>query len=306
MKSFTYYLTLLAIRYKGLKKIFSHNPIDYKELRKDDVHNPRPGRFSPHRFQSFQILQTIVSEIKPLDPKNHLVIYFHGGAFVYGPVDYHWGAAKKIVSRTKCTIWMVDYPKAPENKIETISENIRKVYLKAVEIYNSENIILVGDSVGGSLILSLVQNFIEEKAQYPANLILISPVMDASFSNPEIDDIENSDPILSKAGALSAKKMCAVNNNLSDQEISPINGSFEDFPRTLLFMAEKDITYPDQKLAVQRMQESGVDLEVVFGKDMPHIWPILPYLKEGNVAFKKLTSEINTAVNTSVSTLPPR
>ena len=280
-----------------MKKIFSQNPIDYQKLRKDDHHHPKSRKFSPHQLKSFQILKTNVSEIKPLDPNGHLVIYVHGGAFVYGPVDYHWEAAKKIVSETKCTLWMADYPKAPENKIETLSENIRNVYYQAVEKYHSENIILVGDSVGASLILSLVQNFIEEKAEYPANLILISPVMDASFTNPEIDKIEKSDPILSKAGALSAKKMCAVNDDLSDHEISPINGSFEDFPRTLLFMAEKDITYPDQKLAVQKMKDAGVDLEIVLGKDMPHIWPILPYLKEGESAFIKLISEINTAVD---------
>lgn len=305
MKSFTYYLTLAVIRYKGLKNIFSQNPIPYHKLRKDDIHDPKPGRFSPHTFKTFDIMQTKVSEIKPSIPKNYLVIYIHGGAFVYGPVDYHWDAVKKIVSKTSCTLWMLDYPKAPENKIETISENIRKVYMEAVEKYSSENIILIGDSVGGSLILSLVQNFIEEKTEYPANLILISPVMDASFSNPEIDEIERLDPILSKAGALSAKKMCAVNNDLSDQEISPINGSFEDFPRTLLFMAERDITYPDQKRAVLRMKEAGVDLETIVGKDMPHIWPILPLLKEGEMAFNKLIKEINTAVETSISPLPP-
>lgn len=296
MKSITYYLTLLAIRLKGLKKIFSQDPIDYKKLRKDDIHNPAPRKFSPHQFHSFQLLQTNVSEIKPLEPKDHLIIFFHGGAFVYGPVDYHWAAAKRIVSETNCTLWMVDYPKAPEHKINTLSENIRYVYNKAVEKYGSENIILVGDSVGGSLILSLVQNFIEEKAEYPANLILISPVMDASFSNPEIDEFEKSDPVLSKAGALSAKKMCAINNDLSDQEISPINGSFENFPRTLLFIAERDITYPDQKMAVERMRDAGVDLEIIIGKDMPHIWPILPYMKEGKMAFRKLINEINTAV----------
>lgn len=305
MKSFTYYLTLAAIRYKGLKKIFSQNPIPFHQLRKDDLHFPKPSGFSPHQFKTFKILKSEVSEIKPSEPNGHLVIYVHGGAFVYGPVDYHWAAAKKIVSKTRCTLWMVNYPKAPENKIETISENIRKVYYKAVEQFHSENIILIGDSVGASLILSLVQNFIEEKTEYPSNLILISPVMDASFSNPEIDEIENLDPILAKAGALSAKKMCAVNNDLRDQEISPINGSFENFPRTLLFMAEKDITYPDQKLAVQKMKDAGVDLDIVDGKGMPHNWPILPYLKEGKIAFKKIINEINTAVETTNSPLPP-
>lgn len=187
---------------------------------------------------------------------------------------------------------MCDYPKAPEYKISEISKNIDSVYDKALEKYSPEQIILLGDSVGGTLIIALTQRLIQKNITLPSKIILVSPVMDASMSNPEIDSLDNIDPILSKVGVLSAKKMCAENDDLRNVMISPLNGSFNGFPKTTLFLAENDITYPDQKLTVQKLMEAKVDVEVIKGKNMPHIWPFLPIMKEAKIALKEIISSI--------------
>ena len=113
------------------------------------------------------------------------------------------------------------------------------------------------------------------------------------MSNPEIEEVDRRDPMLSKAGVLSAKKMCAGNLALKDPIISPIYGSFNSFPKTVLFLAENDITYPDQLLVVQKLKAEGVDLEVILGEKMPHIWPFLPVMKEARVALYQLIDRLN-------------
>ncbi len=283
---------LLAIRYKGLKKYFSNDPIDYKSLRKEDIHEPPSGFLKNKKWSQFKILDTTINCYNLKDPNDHLVLFIHGGAYVYGPVSYHWDAVERISKTTNCNSWLVDYPKAPENKIDIISNNIDAVFKKASEEFESEKIILIGDSVGGSLIISLTQRLIESKISSPEKIILISPVLDASFSNPEVEQLNKKDPILSSPGVKSAKLICSNNYDLEDSKISPINGSFNRFPPTVFFLAEKDITFPDQKLALQRMKDSGVNVKEYIGKGMPHIWPILPVLKEGKAAFKKIIGEI--------------
>jgi acetyl esterase/lipase len=99
--------------------------------------------------------------------------------------------------------------------------------------------------------------------------------------------------MLSKVGVLSAKKMCAGNDDLKNVMISPINGSFEKFPRTILFLGEYDITYPDQQLAVQKMIKAKVDVEVIEGERMPHIWPFLPVMKEAGMALEEIIKRLN-------------
>ena len=158
-----------------------------------------------------------------------------------------------------------------------------------------ENIVkLIGDSVGGTLIAGLTQRLIKNNIALPQSIILVSPVMDASLSNKAIDEIDRIDAMLSKKGVLSAKKMCAGDLELKNVMISPLYGSFSKFPKTVLFIAENDITYPDQQLAVIKLKEENIDLEIIEGEKMPHIWPFLPVMKEAKIALKQIIERLNS------------
>jgi acetyl esterase/lipase len=291
-QSLTYYLLLLVLKLKGVKKDFSQNPIDFRSIRKGDVRSPRPASFAPSKAATFKVSESTITEVKGANGSNGLILFVHGGAFVSGPTDLHWNTIKKIVAKTGQTVWLCDYPKAPENQIATISKNIDLVYEKALEEYTANKITLLGDSVGGTLITALMQRLIRQNQEPPRKLILVSPVMDSTMSNPKIEEVDARDPMLSRAGVLSAKKMCAGNLVLKDAIISPIYGSFNGFPKTILFLAENDISYPDQQLAVKKMEAEGVEVEVVLGKNMPHIWPLLPVMKEANVALTQLIEQL--------------
>ncbi len=292
-QSLSYYLLLLVLKLKGLKKDFSQDPIDYKSLRKGDVYAAPQASYDRSRLSSFKILESTITELKGDDTSNGLILFVHGGAFISGPTALHWDTVKKIVAKTGQTLWLCDYPKAPENQIEEIAKNIDLIYKRALETYSAQEITLLGDSVGGTLITALTQRLIQKNQELPNKLILVSPVMDASMSNLEIEEVDRRDPMLSKAGVLSAKKMCAGNLALKDPNISPIYGSFNSFPKTILFLAENDITYPDQLLVVQKLKAEGVDLEVILGEKMPHIWPFLPVMKEARVALYQLIDRLN-------------
>ena len=293
--SFSYYITLLVIKLKGLKKKFSETPIDYKKIRKDDVHSPKNRFFKRGNLRTFTILKTTVSEITQEKKSDKLLIFIHGGAFVAGPGQHHWDSIEKMVKKTEYRVWMCDYPKAPESKISEISENIDRIYHFATRQFKPENVVFIGDSAGATLIITLIQRLVQKNAALPSKIILISPVMDASLENPLIDAIENKDPMLGKKGVLSAKLMCLGNDDLKNPLISPLYGSIENFPETFLFMAENDITYPDQQLFAQKMDELKIKHTVFTGKGMPHIWPLLPVMKEAGSALNKIMAILNDA-----------
>lgn len=291
--SLTYLLTLFVLKLKGLKKVFSEDPIHYKKLRKEDVYQPKGGFFKKHISDSFTISATRITEVTTNPSADKLVLFIHGGAFISGPGQHHWDTIKEITKKTDQTVWMCDYPKAPENKISEISKNIDLVYKKALENYDANQIILLGDSVGATLIIALTQRLIQNKHPTPLKIILVSPVMDATMTNPEIDSIDAIDPMISKKGLVSAKKMCAEHDDLTNAMISPINGSFEDFPKTILYAGHHDITYPDQILTAQKLNDAKVIFELIEGEKMPHIWPFLPVMKEAKMALKEIIKSIN-------------
>lgn len=292
--SLSYYFTLLVIKLKGVKRNFSSDPIDYLKIRKEDIHRPSGSFFRKHILRTFKVSDTIISEVALNENAEHLLIFIHGGAFISGPSQHHWDSVKKIATKTNCKIWLCDYPKAPEHQIDIISKNIDSIYASALKSYQADQISIIGDSVGGSLATALIQRVILKKGELPNKLILVTPVMDASMSNPAIKTLEKSDPMLSIEGVLSAKKMCAGSKDLKDPIISPLYGSFEGFPSTVLFLAQNDIMYPDGKLAEIKMKKNNVDLEVFEGCNMPHIWPLLPVMKEAKTALNKIIRTINT------------
>lgn len=276
------------IRLKGIKKDFSKEPINFKKIRKTNVHHPGGLFFKENQLATFKVCDSLITEIGMDVNSAKLLIFIHGGAFISGPAQHHWNALKNIVKRTNYRVWMCDYPKAPEAKIEQIAANIDQVYKAALAKYQPGQISFIGDSAGGTLVAGLIQRLIKSNRKLPQKIILLSPVFDASMSNPEIELVEDSDPMLSKVGVLSAKKMCLINDDLKNIMISPLYGSFEKFPKTILFLAEKDITYPDQKLAVKKLTDAAIDIEVNVGANMPHIWPLLPVMKEAKKSFDQI------------------
>lgn len=293
-RSFSYYLTIAVIRIKGIKKHFSTDPINYLKLRASDVYIPQAEFFSHNRTITFYISETKITQVTNKPNPNKLLIFIHGGAFVSGPSQHHWDAIEKIAKATNCTIWMCDYPKAPESKISQISSNIDLVYEQAKKNFLPENITLMGDSAGGTLIIALIQRLIQNENVLPSRLFLISPVLDASFTNSTIEEIDKLDPMLSKKGVLSAKKMCADGEDLKDSRISPLFGNFMGFPKTYLFMATHDITYPDQLLFCEKLETAKVENIIYVGEGMPHIWPLLPFMKESQSTLNKIIQLLNS------------
>lgn len=296
--SIGYSLVKLVLKLKGEKQSWSKDPIDYRKKRKQDVHTPNAKLLLGSTFETKEICGSRVTSIVPEDANtDFLLLYCHGGAFVYGPTRENWIAIAKIAKQSHSHAWMVDYPKAPENTIKTITESIYQVYLEATKAYNPSRIILIGDSVGGNLIMTLTQRLLKEEHTLPDRLIVITPMMDASLTNPKIKEIDLIDPILSVKGVKSAKKMCAGQSSLKDQLISPVYGDFDNFPPVHLFTATNDICTPDQEVLIDKVKKVHGKIEVIKGKGMPHIWPILPILSEAKIAIKKIVSIINSAMN---------
>ncbi|MFK7807262.1 MAG: alpha/beta hydrolase, partial [Saprospiraceae bacterium] len=174
-QSLGYYIILLVLKLKGIKKDFSKDPVDFKKIRKEDVYKPKGSFFTQNTIRVFKIANSEITEIGTDRSSKKLLIFIHGGAFVSGPVKHHWDTIKEIAKQTNYKIWMCNYPKAPEHKISVLSQNIDSIYAAALEEYEAGQISLIGDSVGGTLVAALTQRLIAKKEALPSKVILVSP-----------------------------------------------------------------------------------------------------------------------------------
>lgn len=290
--SISFYLVLLVLKLKGKKRMFSQSPVDVKGLRKDDVKKPGGEFYKSNAVRSFEVDGFKVTALESKGKSERLMIYLHGGAFVSGPGQHHWDSIKKIHKDTGINIWLVDYPKAPEHTVDKANKVIDALYQKALRMYNGKDIILMGDSAGGNLCISLTQRLIQAKADKPGLLILVSPVIDASFSNPAIKTIDALDPILSIAGVRSANVLFAGNKALTDPSLSPIFGSVEGFPKVIMYVGDRDICAPDEIEFAKLLKTHGAELDLIREQEMIHIWPLLPVMKEAGIALNNLIEKL--------------
>ena len=71
--SLSYYIVLLILKLKGIKKDFSKAPIDYKKIKKEDVHNPKGKFFKAKPVSTFKVLKTTVTELQQKSNSNKLL-----------------------------------------------------------------------------------------------------------------------------------------------------------------------------------------------------------------------------------------
>jgi acetyl esterase/lipase len=293
MKHITYYLIALVIKLKGIKKTFSKAPINYQKLRKDDIHLPKPSNVLGLKLHTVKIKKSFVTEILPTQIKSeNIILYCHGGASVYGPTEMNWKSIAQIVKESGTKAYLVDYPKAPEYQIIEINQNIDSIYEYVLQNYQAKNVILLGDSMGGTLLILLVQRLLKNNKPLPKTIILLSPVLDCSMTNPDIEAMDSKDILLSKVGVISAKTMCAGNIDLKSSEISPLYGNFKNFISTTIFIGEHDIMQPDEALFVSKLNAENIAVKVFEGEGMPHVWAFLPMLKEAKKALKQMIDVI--------------
>lgn len=290
--SFTFKVTLLVLRLIGIKKMYSQTPINVAQLRKGDVFKPKGCFWRKDKVTTFTILKSNITAINSSNENQKLTIFIHGGAFVSGPAQHHWESIKTINKALNNTIWLCNYPKAPETTIDEINMNIDAIYLHALKSYSTQNIQVIGDSAGGTLALTLVQRLIQNSQPVPSKIVAICPVADASFSHPEIDAIDKIDPMLGKEGVRSAKVLCGQDLDLKSPTVSPLYGEVKGFPPTVLFLATNDICYPDGQLFEKKLKENLVETTTYIGNGMPHIWPLLPIMREGKEALKQVIKEL--------------
>ena len=79
----------------------------------------------------------------------------------------------------------------------------------------------------------------------PERLVLLSPWIDVTMTNPAIPTLEEGDFILSAYGLAGLGKLWAGEMDVRDSRVSPLYGSMAGLPPTLIFCGTDEILRPD-------------------------------------------------------------
>ncbi|WP_224994771.1 alpha/beta hydrolase fold domain-containing protein [Cesiribacter sp. SM1] len=236
-----------------------------------------------------------VFTLSPKQPKEGVhkhILYFHGGAYVQSFARPHWDFLSLLVNKTCCTITAPDYPLAPAHTYEQTFAVVSELYRNLINKVNPNEFILMGDSAGGGLALALAQLMKNQNTPQPRQLILLSPWLDLSLTNPVIKDIDPSDLFLGVDGLKLAGKAYAGNTSPDHYLMSPINGPLEGLGRISIFMGSREILVADARKLKEIAKAKGIPLNYYEYEGMFHTWMLLN-LPESKKAKKLIMELIN-------------
>ncbi|WP_416566171.1 alpha/beta hydrolase fold domain-containing protein [Nocardia testacea] len=224
-----------------------------------------------------------VVTIRPATPSGKVVVGVHGGAYVVQPTVMHWLDYATMARDTGATVVVPIYPLAhtPQGRAATVVPALADLVTAQIGAHGAANVSLYGDSAGGGLALATAQELVRRAATRPAHMVLISPWLDVSMTNPAIATV--ADPILGTAALRKAGTWWAGTLPLTDPLVSPLYGSLAGLPPTGVYSGSLDVLSPDALVLRDKARAAGAAFTFVLRKGLIHDWALggLPVPPEG-------------------------
>ena len=206
-------------------------------------------------------------------PTGKYVVALHGGAYVVQPMINHWSAYAAIARRTHATVVVPVYPLAstPQGRAQTVIPDMADLISAQITAHGANNVSVYGDSAGGGMALSVAQLLVNRGEPTPSHMVLISPWLDITMSNPGIASIN--DPILRTASLRKAGQQWAGDLSLTDPLVSPINGSLAGLPPTAVYCGNLELLAADVlRLREQALATAASDFTFILRNGAIHDW----------------------------------
>ena len=266
-----YFLLRLINKKKLLQLQFAFGKFDFYNSKEPPRETRHECNVAGRRFHDRKVF-TLTPKTAP--SRKH-ILYIHGGAYVQNFVRQHWTFLAMLVKHTHCTITAPDYPLAPKHTYVDAFAMMIPLYEEIIKTSGAKNTILMGDSAGGGFALALAQKAKVDGIQQPEKIILLSPWLDISLENPQIQAVDPLDPFLGVPGLRQAGGLYAGNTDLRNFMLSPIYGPLQGLAEISLFVGSRDILVADARKLYSLAMEQGTAINYREYEDMLHVWMLL-------------------------------
>ncbi|CQR70677.1 Monoterpene epsilon-lactone hydrolase [Sporomusa ovata DSM 2662] len=206
-------------------------------------------------------------------PENEQVIlYFHGGAFTLGSCDTHRRLAALISEASGVQVLVIEYRLAPEHKYPAANDDCLAAYRWLIEKgISAGNIIIGGDSSGGTLTLMTLLSLRDAGDPLPKAAFFLSPLLDMIYFDGE--------SYISRAGldvsTLEAAK--SVTGFYVDAALkplppilSPLNQDLRGLPNLFVQIGDHEVLLSDCTRLAERGKAAGVNVTLDIWDEMCH------------------------------------
>ena len=282
-----------ALKHKNLKEVLDDEDKadEYlmKRSRMEDWPYELPKRIYRSKVRVVEMFGCEIVLFNESTTADHIILYLHGGAYVNEIDPVQIAFCDRLAKKTGAAIFAPIYPLAPNHTYEETYPIVEKLYDLMSEL--EKPVTIMGDSAGGGLSAAFCEYLAANEMEQPDNLILISPWVDVSMSG-DYEDYRDLDPMLGIGALPKIGEMWAGNLDMKDYRISPLFGDVEGLSPTTIFVGTHEVLYPDIIKFHDKLKDNGVDVDLIVGEEMPHVYPIFPLISESKEAFNQIVDII--------------
>lgn len=289
MPSLSARLINLALPLLGIKRFFGQPERLAERIAK--LRRQKPLRPKAKWHRDFDIVEhtergypvvTITPKSATATDAPHL-LYLHGGGYVMDIAAVHWDTVLRLCAMLGASATVPVYPLAPEHKASEVLAAMQSLYLELATAHGAERITIMGDSAGGGMSLALAQRLKFDGGPLPGKLVLWSPWVDATGSDPAQRAVEPKDRMLAISGLDACGRMYAGDLPPDHPGVSPLFGDLSGLPPMAIFSGTSDILIVDGRRLAEKLRALGAPHEYHEYVDMFHVWMLLP-VPEGRQA----------------------
>jgi acetyl esterase len=204
------------------------------------------------------------------EPRQKVILYFHGGGFVFYNIDSHDFVARRLCYMNDCTVISVDYRLAPEHTFPAAHEDAYKV-IEYVSAHADEldidpaKIIVAGDSAGGNISACACHYFKNNKDVKIAAQVLVYPWIDGKIDSPSIEKYKEGHLLTKRSMLWFQHTYTPDKKDHCNPAVSPIyHTSFYNLPPAFILTAEYDPLKDEGKVYADKLKDAA---NVVLYKD---------------------------------------
>lgn len=207
--------------------------------------------------------------------KDRVILYIHGGGFISGSCTSHRMHVAKFANESSCMALVFDYRLAPEHPFPAALDDSVNAYKWLIDLgYSSDNIVIAGESAGGSLTLSVLLALKSMNLNLPKAAVAISPATDLTCTAESFKINAKKDIAPINSWNVWTRYYIA-SSDVKNPLLSPLYGDLSGLPPISLTVGTNEIHLDDTVNFAKKAESYGVDVELNVWKGMVHAFPIL-------------------------------